>query len=413
MGSDLVRIRMGPWWWTLAATPAAAQHVLQTKASNYRKGFFARSFRPVVGDGLLLSEGGSWLRHRRVAQRAFHRKRLAPLLDVVAEATRVMLGRWERIAAAEEPVDVADEMTTLTLAITGHVLFGVDLTDEAAEIGKAAAILMEHTNHRFSHVASLPEWVPTPRNFRFRRAFAALERSVQDILARGTAAGETRGNLVTLLSEARRAEGSDMSDAQVRDELRAFLLAGHETTASTPAWTLALLAERAELVDRLRAEASTVLGDRPPEFADATRLPLISAVIDETIRLYPPGWAFDRQAVDEDTIAGFRVPPGALVVVSPWVVHRDPRVWDRPEEFDPTRFAPEQAAGRLRFAYFPFGGGPRICIGEELALVEARLIVAMTLRRFRLRPAPGWRIAADPSVTLRPRHGVRVLLCRT
>jgi cytochrome P450 len=328
---------------------------------------------------------------------------------VVAEATTATLDRWEGIAAAEEPLDVAREMTTLTLAITGHVLFGVDLTDEAGEISKAAAIPMEHTKHRFSHVASLPEWVPTPRNLRFRRAFAALERSVQDILARGTAAGEARGNLVTLLSEARRAEGSDMSDAQVRDELRAFLLAGHETTASALAWTLALLAEHAALVDRLRAEANTVLRDQPPDFADAAHLPLISAVIDEAMRLYPPGWAFDRQAVDQDAIAGFRVPAGALVVVSPWVIHRDPRVWDRPEEFDPTRFAPERAAGRLRFAYFPFGGGPRICIGEGLALVEARLIVAMTLRRFRLRPAPGWRIAADPSVTLRPRHGVPVL----
>jgi cytochrome P450 len=142
-------------------------------------------------------------------------------------------------------------------------------------------------------------------------------------------------------------------------------------------------------------------------------VPLSSAVIDEAMRLYPPGWAFYRQAVDEDTIAGFRVSAGTLVVVSPWVIHRDPRVWDRPEEFDPARFAPEQAAGRPRFAYFPFGGGPRICIREELALVEERLIVAMTLRRFRLRPAPGWRIAADPSVTLRPRHGVWVLFERT
>ena len=209
IGSDLVRIRMGPWWWTLAATPAAAQHVLQTKATNYRKGFFARSFRPVVGDSILLSEGDTWLRHRRVAQRAFYRTRLTPLLGVVSEATTAMLGRWERIAAAEEPVDVAREITALTLAITGQVLFGVDLTDEAAEIGKAAAILMEHTKHRFSHVAALPEWIPTPRNLRFRRAFAALERSVQDILARGTAAGETRANLVTLLSEASGGLGHD------------------------------------------------------------------------------------------------------------------------------------------------------------------------------------------------------------
>jgi len=245
---------------------------------------------------------------------------------------------------------------------------------------------------------------------RFRRAFDTLERSVQDILARGTAAGEAHANLVTLLSEARRAEGSDMSDAQLRDELRAFLLAGHETTASALAWTFALLAERAELVHRLGVEANAVLGHRNPEFADATRLPLISAVIDEAMRLYPPGWAFDRQAVDEDIIAGFRVPAGALLLVSPWVVHRDSRVWDRPDEFDPTRFVPEQAAGRPRFAYFPFGGGPRICIGEELTLVEARLIVAMAVRRFRLRPAPGWQIAADPSVTLKPRHGVSVLL---
>jgi cytochrome P450 len=166
-------------------------------------------------------------------------------------------------------------------------------------------------------------------------------------------------------------------------------------------------------VGRLRDEADAVLGERPPEFADATRLPLISAVIDEAMRLYPPGWAFDRQAIDEDTIAGFRVPAGALVVVSPWVVHRDRRVWNRPREFDPSRFAPGQAAGRSRFAYFPFGDGPRICIGEELALAEARLIVAMTLQRFRLRPAPGWKIAVDPSVTLGPRHGVWTLLERT
>jgi len=189
VGSDLVRIRMGPWWWMLAATPAAVQHVLQTKASNYRKGLFARSFRPVVGDSLLLSEGDIWLRHRRVAQRAFYRKRLAPLLDVVAEATESMLSRWEGIAAAQDPVDVAREMTALTLTITGQVLFGVDLTDEAEEIGRAAAILIEHTKHRFSHIAAVPEWVPTPRNLRFRRAFGALEQCVQDILARGTAAG--------------------------------------------------------------------------------------------------------------------------------------------------------------------------------------------------------------------------------
>jgi len=403
---------MGPWWWMLAATPAAVQHVLQTKASNYRKGLFARSFRPVVGDSLLLSEGDIWLRHRRVAQRAFYRKRLAPLLDVVAEATESMLSRWEGIAAAQDPVDVAREMTALTLTITGQVLFGVDLTDEAGEIGRAAAILIEHTKHRFSHIAAVPEWVPTPRNLRFRRAFEALEQCVQDILARGTAAGETRANLVTLLSEARQVEGSDMSDAQLRDELRAFLLAGHETTANALAWTLALLAERVDLVKQLRGEVCRALGDRPPEFADATRLPLVSAVIDESMRLYPPGWAFDRQAIEEDSIAGYRVPAAALIVVSPWVVHRDARVWDRPEEFDPARFAPERAASHPRFTYFPFGGGPRICIGEDLALVEARLILAMIVRRFRMRRAPAWEIAVDPSVTLRPRHGVTVILDR-
>ena len=403
---------MGPWWWTLAATPAAVQHVLQTKASNYRKGVFARSFRPVVGDSLLLSEGDVWLRHRRVAQRAFYRKRLAPLLDLVADETETMLGRWEEIASRQEPLDLAREMTALTLAITGQVLFGVDLTDEAAEIGSAATVLIEHTKHRFSHLAVLPEWVPTPRNLRFRRAFDALERSVQDILVRGTSAGEARGNLVTLLSEAREAEGSDMSDAQLRDELRAFLLAGHETTANALAFTLALLAEHLDLVEQLRAEVSTVLGERRPEFADATRLPLVSAAIDESIRLFPPGWAFDRQAVEEDSVAGYHVPAGTLIVVSPWVAHRDPRVWDRPEEFDPTRFTPERAASRPRFAYLPFGGGPRICIGEDLALVEARLIVAMIVRRFRMRAARGWKLAVDPSVTLRPRHGVLATLDR-
>jgi cytochrome P450 len=407
---DVVRLRLGRDVFLLNH-PEHVQRVLHDNHANYRKSYFYQRLKPLVGDGLLTSEGAAWKRQRRLAQPAFHRERLASFAGVMAHHTRALLDRWERDAASGVPVNVAADMTRLALTVVGHALFGFDLLGRADEAGRALTTALRITNDRFYALLYLPS-APTPANLRFSRAMRVLGGVVRQLIA-ARRAGAPREDLLGMLMDARDAEdGAGLTDEELRDEVMTMLLAGHETTANALTWALALLSGAPDVDRALHREASAVLGDRDATVADVPRLDLAARVAQEAMRLHPPVWAFGREAVAADAFGPFRVPAGAAVTICPWLLHRDPRFWDDPERFDPDRFLPAPAAARPKYAYVPFAAGPRMCIGNGFAAMEMQIVLGMIASRYRLELAPGRPVEIDASVTLRPRRGVWVNVAR-
>lgn len=416
---DVLRYPLGPLAVYLISHPDGVKQILQDNARNYSKDTFQYNLLgTITGRGLLTSDGDLWLRQRRLTQPAFHRPRIASFGPLMADATEKMLARWQRHAAAGRPLDVAAEMMHVALQIVGRALFSVEIGDQADALARATLTVLDHIVFRAKTFGALPPWLPTPGNLRARRALQTLEGAVwQTIRARRGESGRPAASdgaapdLLAMLMAARDAQtGEGMSDQQLRDEMMTMLIAGHETVASALAWTWHLLAGAPETEARLHAEVDRVLAGRPPTVEDLPNLPYTARVFEEALRLYPPAWIITRKALADDEIGGYRIPAGALVVASPYVTHRDARFWPEPDAFEPERFLPERVAGRPRFAYYPFGGGPRLCIGNHFAAVEAGLIIAAVAQRFRLRPAAGQQVMVEPSVTLRPRHGLLMTL---
>jgi cytochrome P450 len=285
-------------------------------------------------------------------------------------------------------------------------MLSTDVAADADAVRESVSTLRDHVNYRMLHVLSFPERVPTPRNGRFRRALNRVDRIVYRMIDDRRSGRVHADDLLGMLLEARDEQGRGMCDEQLRDEVMTVFLAGHETTANALAWTLYLIARHPLVEERLRDEVDRVLGGRTPALPDLAGLPYVKMVLEEGLRLYPPAWAFGRQAIAEDEIGGYRIEKGAGVLVSPWLTHRHPAFWDEPERFDPERFSPERSAGRPRFAYLPFGGGPRQCIGNEFALLEGQLVLAMIVQSFNLQLAQGYRAELEPVVTLRPKGGL-------
>lgn len=413
----------------LICDPDGVKHVLQDNHKNYSKDTFQYNLlSTITGQGLLTSDGDFWLRQRRLAQPAFHKTRVAGFGPLMGEAAQAMLARWDAHAAAGEPVDVAEEMMHVALQIVGKALFSAEVGGQADALAQATLTVLDHIVHRARTFGVVPEWLPTPGNRRHKAAMHTLEGAVYEtIRARrpgphppsaaqqgdGAPPASARGglgpeaDLLAVLMAARDPDtGEGMSDRHLRDEAMTGLIAGHETVASALAWTWHLLAENPAAEARLGAELAEVLGGRPPAVDDLPRLPYTQAVFEEALRLYPPAWIITRKALGDDEICGYRVPAGALVVTSPYVTHRLPQYWDAPEVFRPERFLPEAAARRQRFAFYPFGGGPRLCIGNGFAMVEAGLIIASVAQRYRPRPVSGHPVVVEPGVTLRPKHGL-------
>jgi cytochrome P450 len=407
---SMVGLRFGPFRFFLVGDPDGIRHVLVDNPQNYKKSRSYDGIKLVLGQGLLTSEGELWRRQRRLIQPSFHRDRLAAFAGTMAEATSDMLDRWAPLAAERRAVNVHAEMMGLTLRIVASTFFGADVAEHAGAVAEALDTVIHFADEYVQQIVRLPVSLPTPRNIRFRRAVATLDRVAFSIQkARRRRGGGS--DLLGMLMEARdEATGEPMSDAQIRDELMTLILAGHETTANALSWTFALLSQHPEAERRVFAEVSEVLGDRAPSLEDLGKLRYTTMVLQEAMRLYPPAWAFEREAIGSDEVAGYHVPPGTVILICPYTLHRDPKQWENPEGFEPERFSPERSAARPRYAYLPFGGGPRHCIGNGFAMMEAQIILAMVARRFRLWLCPGYPVEMEPLITLRPRGGVRVTL---
>lgn len=409
---DLIGYRMIGTRIVLAAHPDAIRQVLIDKQEIYSKqsSDYVR-LRKLLGDGLLTSEGPYWSSERHALQPHFSHQRLAAYASAMVAATNAMIERWTSAAARGEPLDIFQEMARLTLIIVGRTLLDTDLSADAERINHALTIANAHFG-TVSLFGLLAPWLPTRRNRRMRAALRELDAITYRIVAERRRHPGPEGDLITALFAARDpATGALLSDRQLRDEVITLMLAGHETTANALAWTFYLLWQNRDARDKLVREAREVLGGREPTAEDLARLRYTRMVLDESLRLYPPAWATSRRAEVDDTIGGYRIRRGSLLLISQWVTHRHPALWDEPERFIPERFAPERAAdSRPRLAYFPFGAGPRTCIGAAFALTEATLVLAAVSQRFLLDLVPDHPVVPQPLITLRPRYGLRMTL---
>jgi cytochrome P450 len=410
---DVVRLRF-LWVNTYAInSPDAIKRVLQDNNRNYVKGKFINNVLKMgLGENLLTTDGESWLSRRRLMQPAFHRQRIASFGAAMTDASQLMVQRWRDLPAGAQ-LDMEEEMMAVTLRIAGQTLFSVDLLGEAQALGHAFTDLSAFVNYRMQTAFPPPPFVPTAHNRRFRRALQTIDRTVQAIIDGRRRQGGEHQDLLSMLMEARDADtGEAMNDQQLRDEIVLMMFAGHETTATTLTWALYELARNSEAEAKLHAEVDSVLNRRPPTMQDLPNLPYTRMVIDEALRLYPAAWSLARQALNEDEVAGYMLPAGADLSLMVYNVHRDPRWWDDPEHFDPERFTPERSTGRPHYAYLPFGGGPRLCIGNQIALTEAPLILASIAQQYRLRLAPGHPVQQRPLLTLRTSNGLPMIVER-
>ena len=393
--------------------PDFIKHVLQDNHPNYEKGArYRAALTPFMGNGLFTSEGAFWLRQRRLAQIAFQRIRTGAFDQPMRECVSQLLDRWAVNARSGEPVSLREDLTDATLRITLRILFSTDADREMAALLDAVQGVNQDLRLGAQFLPfHLPKWVPTPKRVRFANAIKVIDNFTYKVIESRRGERDEGSDLVGLLVQARdEATGESMDNRQVRDEMVTFLNAGHDTVTDAVLWALILLARNPGAKERTCREIAATAGSGPLTGEALHNMPYLGRVFHETLRLYPAGWAFARNAIEQDRFGKYRIPAGAMVVLSPYVTHHSPRFWDRPEVFDPDRFLPDAAASRPRFAYFPFGGGPRQCIGMGVALMEAPLILASILQRFDFELVNAEGVKPSPRISLRPDRLVRLRL---
>jgi cytochrome P450 len=410
---DVVRFRMLLWPAYILYHPDHLKYVLHDNYCNYNKQFpMMNTARPLFGNGLFTNDGEPWLHQRRLMQPSFHHKRLATFGSIMTGSTLALLERWQD--AGQQPLDILQEMMRLTQRIAGLALFNLDLSNEADTIGSTFTtllpLLLQYTMLPFP-----PLWVPTTRNRRLQAGIETLNSVVYGIINKrrkqSADPATAPGDLLSMLLAARDEEtGEGMSDQQVRDEVITLLLGGYETTSLALTWTWYLLSQYPDAEQRLHSELDAVLAGQTPTVEHLSALPYTRMVIQEALRLYPPAFGMTRYAVAADEIGGYPIPAHSIIFMTPYYTHRHPTFWEDPERFDPERFTPERSAGRPRFAYFPFGGGPRQCIGNTFAMMEAQLVLATVAQRYQLRLVPGHPVEPQVVFTVRPRYGMPMTL---
>jgi cytochrome P450 len=407
---DAARFTLFNEQFLLFSNPALVNEVLVTKQNSFRKGRALEGARLFLGNSLLVSEGEEHTRQRRLIQPAFHRGRIAGYARIMAEKAR----QWTEARRAGEELDLAVEMNRLTLAVVAATLFGSDIDAEAHDIAEALTVVLENFNRML-----LPFWgvfrrLPTTQNRRLHTAQKRLDTIIYGLISQRRQESRDHGDLLSMLLAAEDAENPKkrLSDTEVRDQAMTLFLAGHETTANALAWTWHLLAGHEPVRAKMKAEIDAVLGaERLPGLDDAARLPYTTAVFSESMRLFPPVWVVGRRALEDVVIGGYEVPRRTIVITSQYLIQRDERYWPEPGAFLPERWLDEGAQeGRPKFAYFPFGGGGRICIGDAFAWTEGVLLLAEIARRWRFEAVPGHVVGLNPTVTLRPKHGLKMIV---
>ena len=401
---DIVSVRMLGNEVILFSRPEYAYYFLVEHAQDFTSGLNRFVLKRFLGDSLLTTDGEVHRQQRRLVQPAFHRKRVESYAEAMTDQTRQMLAQWH----VGEELDMAQALQELTLRIIVRALFDLDLAEHGTELSQLFGTVID--NQRVGPLEErLARWGVGP----VRRAEHARERLdvfVYDLIAKRRAEGRDHGDVLSMLLDARDEDGAMMSDKQIRDQAMTLMAAGHETTSNALAWTFYLLSQHPEKYARLRAEVAETLGGRVPTVADLPRLTYLDAVISESMRIYPPAWTVNRDASAAFDLGGYHFPKGTRALISQYVIHHLPEVWGDPENFRPERWTPEFRQQLPRGAYFPFGAGPRICIGMPLAEMEARLLLATIIQSFTPRVVPGWPVESRPRVTLRMKHGMRVRL---
>ena len=388
--------------------PEFAKYILVTNYQDFIKGEAIRFNRRIFGNGLLTNEGSSWLRHRRLIQPAFHRDRIESYADTMVAYTERMMATWHD----GETRDIHLDMMRLGLEIVAKALFNVEIAAERDRVSVALNTVQELNSGGRMLLPPILRRLPTVGNLRYERAARQLDEVVYSLIRQRRTNGEIADDLLYMLLQAHDEDGSIMPDEQLRDEVMTLLLAGHETTAVSLSWTWYLLAQYPEVEKKLWSELRRVLNGRSPRIQDLSELPYTERVMKEAMRLYPPSWAIVRNSLKDCEIGGYQVPAGATIMMSQWVMHRDPRYYDEPERFNPDRWLDERAKGASKLVYFPFGGGPRTCIGASFATMEAVFALATIAQRYQIRIAPACLVEPLPTITLRPKHGIKVVLTR-
>jgi cytochrome P450 len=402
---DIVPLRLGLTSACLLTNPDYIEQVL-TDRQQFIKSPGFRVLKTLLGEGLLTNEGDSWLRQRRLAQPVFHQKKISGYGAVMVDYTQRMLESWQD----GETRDIHADMMRLTLSIVMKTIFNSDVDDgEAQTVAHALDVAMNWFDSKRSQGYLVWEWFPRPENIHYRQAIAQMDETIYSIIQQRRNSKEDPGDLLSMLMNARDEEdNSQMSDKQLRDELATLMLAGHETTANALSWTWMLLSQHPEVRTKLQEELSQVLGGRSPGIADIPQLPYTERVVKESMRLYPPVSIFGREAVSDAQIGEVTIPKGCIILISQWVMHRNPRYFDNPEAFEPDRWENDLEKKLPRGVYIPFGDGPRVCIGKGFALMEAVLLLATISQHFQIDLVPDAPIVPQPSITLRPERGISV-----
>lgn len=403
---DLIRANFGPFPLYISHSPDINHEILVSKASAFEKTQMTkRALNQAVGQGLFTNEGESWKRQRKLAQPSFHTRRIASYADVMAQYARDLSNKIKD----QQIVDVDIEMSHLTMQIISKTVFDAHVEGEN-EMTHAVNTVLKTADSRFNNLFPLPDWLPTPANQRMKQALRYMDTVIQSFIDERRQSGEDKGDLLSMLISAQDEEnGTGMSDKQLRDECMTIFGAGHETTSGTMTWAFYLLAKHPDIAEKLYAEIDSVLGDRLPTFEDLPNLPYTEMVIKETMRLYPSAWGVTRQSTTPVTIGGYDFPKDSLFMLSFYGVQRDERYFSNPDVFMPERFTPENEKLIPKHAYIPFGAGPRVCIGNAFAMMEARLILATWAQRLRFELIEGFVVKPERVFTLRPANGMKLI----
>jgi cytochrome P450 len=404
---DIASFQFGPFTAYVVSSPELAHQVLVEDADKfYKPNSLKKGTGPVVGNGLFTNDGDFWKRQRRLVQPAFHTKRIGAYAEVMVAHTQTLMARWQ----SGQTYDIDHEMVRLTMGIVSKTLFDADVSDEASEISGLVTEALMVVNKRLDRLVNPPDWLPTPENLRLKHSVKGLDAMIQRFIDERRKSGEDKGDLLSMLLMARdEDDGDGMDDRQVRDEAMTVFGAGHETTASALMWTWYLISQHPEVEAKLLDELDAALGDRTPGLSDLANLPYTEMVIKEAMRLYPPAWSITRETVAAVELGGYPIEAGHVVIVNTYGMHRDGRYFAEPERFDPERFSADNEKNIPKYAYLPFGGGPRVCIGNAFAMMEARLIIATLLPHFHLTLAPDQKVAPQRVFTLRAKYGMRMI----